>query len=173
MDLCIPCRIWRPLTCLFKGLTVSSCRWEIYTKSETWTLEILGVIGVLNIRMLVQNQKGSLLIGSSITALMEDMVSEIHFEKWVLFRYREEGIIILTPMCQTGKIHACNHNSHRDIPYAYHPRKFPSAPSQATPGDPPLQAATHLTSLTTDSVCTLCCVLSCSLSFDPHHSYSM
>lgn len=48
--------------------------------------------------MLVQSKKGFLLIGETITGLMEEMVFEVSFEKWIIFRCREEEIIIITPI---------------------------------------------------------------------------
>lgn len=53
--------------------------------------------------MLVQSKKGFLPIGETITGFMEEMVSDVNSEKWIVFRCREEGIIIITPIYWTGK----------------------------------------------------------------------
>lgn len=48
---------------------------------------------------------------------MEEMVSDVNFEKWIVFRCREEGIIIITPIYWQEKIPPCNHFFHKYIQY--------------------------------------------------------
>ena len=49
--------------------------------------------------MLVQSKTGSDLIRETIAGLMEAKVSKVNFEKWIEFRYGEDGIIIIvTPI---------------------------------------------------------------------------
>ena len=44
--------------------------------------------------MLVQTKLGSHLIRATITGLMEEIASEVKFENWIEFRYREEYYIL-------------------------------------------------------------------------------
>lgn len=52
---------------------------------------------VQNEGTLVHGRKGFLLTGETTTGLMEEMMSEVNFEKWMVFRSRREGIIIIAP----------------------------------------------------------------------------
>lgn len=104
-------------------------------------MEILSVLGKLNIRTLVHSQKVSLLIGDNVTGLMEDMVSEINFENWMVFRYREEGVIIIPPVYRGEYTHVTTapittYNMFITL------GSFP-APQPSHAHDPSLQAAPH------------------------------
>lgn len=70
---------------------------DLYKEPDLNSGEIQSVLQVQNEGMSVHGKKIFLLTRETIRGLMEEMVSEVNFEKWLVLRYRGEGIVIITP----------------------------------------------------------------------------